>query len=126
MPPSKLFKGVNKRKIIIGIEIKVSKSDFKNGFIQSGCTFNYLMIPKGLIKYLEVDKSIGIIEIDIKNLKVLKRRLINNYGIEGLYIIRKPKRNILSDITINSCEGQIGETLTNQCKRWLVEQLQEK
>ena len=31
--------------ILRGIEVKVSRSDFRNGFICSGCNYNYILAP---------------------------------------------------------------------------------
>ncbi len=128
LPPSKPYKGVNKRIVLRGIEIKVSKNDLKNGFIQSGCTFNYIMIPKGTIKTSDVPTAsgVGIIEVDLKNLKIVKRKLMTNYEVLGVRIIRNAVRKTISEVTIDCCLRQIGETLTNQTKRWLVEELIKK
>lgn len=125
-PPTYPHKGVNKKLILRGIEVKVSKNDYNNGFIQSGCHYHYLIIPKGLIEENKVPFGVGVIEVDLQNFKVkVYKNRINSYSLIGVQIIQKPKRNIVDDVTIKYCKSQISETLTNQTKRWLVEELKE-
>ena len=138
LPPSKqckekvwsnIFKEMIEQKIIKkpilrGIEVKVSRSDFKNGFIHVGCHYNYLMVPKGLIQPKEVHKYVGIIEVDLDNCGVRKfGGFYSGYELIGVKITRNPKRQPVSDLAIERCRTQISTTLTNQTKRWLVQTL---
>ena len=129
LPPSKQYKDENgqniyKKLILRGIEVKVSRSDFKNGFIHVGCNYNYLMVPKGLVQPKEVHKYVGIIEVDLDNCGVRKfGGFYSGYELIGVKIIRNPKRQPVSDLTIERCRAQISTTLTNQTKRWLVQTL---
>lgn len=125
LPPSKkwdeLYK-VNTQTILRGVEIKVSRSDFKNGFIHHGCNFNYLLTPKGLVNPDEVHSDIGIIEVDIENFKIITyQRPFYGYELKGVELIRNPKRKIVDPSLIENLRAQIGETLTNQTKRWIKE-----
>lgn len=124
LPPSEKDKfKVNKIDICRGIEVKVSRSDLKNGFIHHGCNFNYILAQKGLIKPSEIHDDIGIIEVDIDNFKVVPiRRPFYGYTLSGVEVIRNPKRKVVSDWLIASIKAQIGETLTNQAKRWLKDE----
>ena len=136
LPPSKQYKEkvqgnygeyertVNKKPITRGIEIKVSRSDFKNGFIHTGCNYNYLMYPQGLIKPSEIIKSVGLIEVDLEKFNLTKgRRPFYGYSLEGLKIVRKPKRTEISEKQLNRMWGQIGNALTLQVKIWLRDEL---
>ena len=53
---------IGEKMVSRGIEIKVSRSDFKNGFICSGINYAYLFTPKGLVKKSEVPKNVGLLE----------------------------------------------------------------
>jgi len=117
----KIIKKIIKKPILRGIEIKVSKSDFKSGFIHVGCHYNYLMVPKGLIQPKEVHKYIGIIEVDLDNYCVKKFDF--GYELIGVKIIRNPKRQPVSNLAIERCRDQISTSLTNQTKRWLIQDL---
>jgi hypothetical protein len=125
LPPShdEKFK-VNKREISRGIEVKVSRADFKNGFVHHGCNFNYLLVPKGLVQSNEVHTDIGIIEVDLENFYIgLGKRPFYGYFLNGIEMTQKPKRKEVPDWLITSMKSQMGETLTNQTKRWVKDEL---
>jgi hypothetical protein len=113
--------------ILRGFEIKVSRSDFKNGFIHTGCNYNYLLIPKGLIEHSEVSSSVGIIEVDLDNLLVEYPHYVTmenqGFHLHGIKVSRNARFNRIEDWVVDSCYRQIAETLTNQTKRWLVQEL---
>ena len=122
-----IYKTIRKHEILRGIEIKVSRSDLKNGFIHLGCHYNYLMIPKGLIKSKsDIDNKVGIIEVDLDNFKI-KRYSPPFSGISdliGLQIIRNPKRSPVYEKAVESVFEQVPRTLTNQVKNWLLKELE--
>jgi len=120
-------KKVIKKPILRGIEIKVSRSDLKNGFIHLGCHYNYLMTPKGLIKSKnEIDKRVGIIEVDLDIFEVKKYHppFSGISDLVGLKIIRRPKRSPVSEVAVERVLAQIPRTLTNQTRNWLVKELE--
>ena len=115
---------VVKEPILRGIEIKVSRSDFKNGFVHVGCNYNYLMTPKGLVDKKDVHKDIGIIEVDLDNLALRKRRPpFYGVDIKGISHLRKPKFKEVPDSTFSKIQGQIGYKLTLQTALWLRDEL---
>lgn len=128
LPPSKQkinengYK-VKTQRILRGIEIKVSKSDFKNGFIQLGCHYNYLLTPKGLINPLKTPKEIGLIEGDVTLEKLSTIKKTQTHWLGLLKLIRKPTRKEVPERIIDLCESQISRTLTNQTTRWILEGL---
>jgi len=117
---------VNKQDILRGIEIKVSRKDFKNGFIHSGCNYNYLLIPKGLVEPEEVNKNVGILEVDLQQptIKTTKWFSHTTYELPCLTIIRKPKRHEkIDENAVNNAKVTMIENLTNQTKLWLIQEL---
>jgi len=50
--------------VLRGIEVKVSRADFKNGFVASGCNYNYILAPMGMLKKSEIPKGVGFLEFD--------------------------------------------------------------
>jgi len=136
LPPSKQYKikvqGINdqwydrnivKEPILRSIEIKVSRSDFKNGFVHCSAHYNYIMTPKGLINLKEVYSDIGVIEVDLDNFQFRKRRRSYPHEFEGLEIVRNPVFKNIPNIVVEDISSQIGVTLTNQVNRWLMEEL---
>lgn len=109
---------------IRGIEVKVSRADFKNGFIHVGCNYNYLMVPKGLVEKNEVNKDIGIIEVDLDNLSIRKLQS-PYYGlvIEGIKSIRNPKPKPITEEQMSRIRGQIAYRLTLQTSLWLRDEM---
>jgi len=112
-----------KEPILRGVEIKVSRSDFKNGFIHCGSHYNYIMVPKDLVDKKEVYRDIGIIEVDLENFKFVKTRAPYPHKFEGLEIVRKPTLKHIPNTYVEEIHSQIGRTLTNQVNRWLIEEM---
>lgn len=108
-----------------GIEIKVSRSDFKNGFIHVGCDYHYLLIPKGLVDKKEVTKGIGIIEVDLEKLRLNKRKHQGyaSYWLEGVEQVRKPRRKTVNPAANEFMIKQMAYTLTGLTKQRLQEEL---
>jgi len=132
LPPSKQYtitettipgfeyeRTINKEPITRGIEIKVSKSDFKNGFIHCGCHYNYLLVPQGLIEKKDVFVDVGIIEVDLENFQYEKIRRPYPDKLHGLKVTRNPKHRNIPPRAIEYVQSQIPHSLTNQALRWV-------
>ena len=48
--------------VLRGIEVKVSRGDFRNGFACTGCNYNYLLTPMRLVSPGVVPRDVGLIE----------------------------------------------------------------
>jgi len=48
--------------VLRGIEVKVSREDFRNGFACTGCNYNYLLTPMRLVSPSIVPRGVGLIE----------------------------------------------------------------
>lgn len=115
---------VIKEPVTRGIEIKVSKSDLKNGFIHSGCHSNFLMAPKGLVSKKNIHKDVGIIEVDLEQLSIRKyRKPFYGYALEGVSYLRSSKSKYLTDEQLSRIRGQIAYKLTLQTSLWLRDEL---
>jgi len=129
LPPSKQYTDeanhrIIKKPLLRGIEIKVSRSDFRNGFVHCGCHYNYLMVPKGLVELSEVHQSVGIMEVDLDQAVVnLPKNRWHKYTISGIELVRNAKRQDVPEFAINHAWSQMSENLTNQTKRWLIAEL---
>lgn len=55
------MKKVGTETSIRGIEVKVSRSDFLNGYVQTGLNYHYLLCPELLVKKSEIPKHIGLL-----------------------------------------------------------------
>lgn len=57
--PSRYDVGVN---ILRGVEVKVSRGDYRNGFVCTGCNFNYVLTPTRLVSPGLLPRGVGLIE----------------------------------------------------------------
>ena len=48
--------------VLRGVEVKVSRGDFRNGFACTGCNYNYLLTPMRLVSPGVVPRGVGLIE----------------------------------------------------------------
>jgi hypothetical protein len=112
------------RDIIRGIEIKVSRSDFKNGFIQSGCSYHYLMTPRGLVAQSEVPRGIGLIEVDVENFSWRRYNML--YLFSGLEVTRKPTYVEMDEVLFGYYYSQADKACTDQMIRWARKALPHK
>ena len=51
-----------RQNILRGIEVKVSRADFRNGFFCTGCNYNYLLTPMRLVSPSILPTGVGLIE----------------------------------------------------------------
>jgi hypothetical protein len=57
--PDQYMLGYN---VLRGVEVKVSRGDYLNGFACTGCNYNYLLTPMRLVSPGEVPGGVGLIE----------------------------------------------------------------
>ena len=110
--------------VLRGIEIKVSRADFKRGFIQTGCNYNYLMFPKGLIERDEVPKGVGVIAVDVDNFSWSKHG--TRYYLKGIETLRSPRFKAVPEIYFNYAVRQMPEACSNQMVRWARDGLRQR
>lgn len=107
--------GQYKYNIVRGIEVKVSREDFKTGFICSGCNYNYLMVPEGLVWTSEVPKKVGVIKVDPTSFTATftpapERR----FYFAGLRILRKPTFQKVEQYQIDNAISGIAKRSTRE------------
>ncbi len=99
--------------VLHGIEVKVSRSDFKNGFICSGCNYNYVFTPMRLIAPYEVPSGIGLIEynkhkfsceLDSLDEPNLTRR---TFRLKGVRVVKKPVYRTVPQFQIDNAISNI-------------------
>jgi hypothetical protein len=77
-----------KKNVLRGIEVKVSRADFKNGFISSCCNFNYLITPMRMVASWELPKEVGLIEYNKYKFSVVQDEK-RKFMFKGIKVIRK-------------------------------------
>ena len=79
-----------KRNVLRGVEVKVSRSDFRSGFMASGCNFNYLLAPMRLVATHEVPRGVGLIEYN-KHKFGCNLSPDGIFRFDGLRIVKRPE-----------------------------------
>lgn len=110
--------------VLRGIEIKVSRSDFKNGFIQDGCNYHYLMYPKDLLHRNEIPKHVGAVSVDIDGFEWSKRG--NKYRLDGVETLRSPRFQEIPERDFFYATRELAEACTNQMVRWARDDLPQR
>lgn len=96
--------------IVRGIEIKTSRSDYFNGFVRSGCNYNYILTPKDLLKISELPKKLGLIEYDKDKFSCIKGEN-NPFRFKGLRVVKKPKMQSILDKDLKYISHLIGRKI---------------
>ena len=115
--PQKYEYGYN---ILRGLEIKVSRSDFRNGFICSGCNYHYILTPMRMLAPYEVPKGVGLIEYnkykfssELKSDKTNKSS-IRVFNLKGLRVVKRP---VFRNIPQFQIDNAIARMVENQRER---------
>jgi hypothetical protein len=99
-----------KRNVLRGVEVKVSRSDFRNGFVCSCCNFNYLLTPMRLVASWEVPKGVGLIEYNRHKFSV-ELDGEEGFRFRGLKVVRKAAYRGLSQHQIDNATARIARSL---------------
>jgi len=104
--------------ILRGIEVKVSKSDFKNGFICTGTNYNYVLAPSKLIAPSLLPKGVGLIEynrykFDIRENNLEENPALRPFKFQGLRVIKRAKYRNLPQFHIDHTISMISQRRTN-------------
>jgi len=106
--PNKYLFGYN---ILRGIEVKVSRSDFQNGFNVTGCNYNYLLTPMKLVSPSIVPRDVGLIEYNRYKFKcdLSPDESPNSkpFKIKGLRIVKKPRFRKIPQFHVDHAIHQI-------------------
>jgi hypothetical protein len=104
--------------ILRGIEVKVSKNDFKNGFICYGTNYNYVLTPMKLISPSLLPKGVGLIEynkykFDVSQNDTEKLPLVKPFNIKGLRVVKRANYRKLPQFHIDHVISMIGQRRNN-------------
>jgi hypothetical protein len=100
--------------ILRGIEVKISKNDFKNGFICYGTNYTYVLSPMKLISPSLLPRGVGLIEynkykFDISQNDTEKFPLEKPFNIKGLRVVKKASYRKLPQFHIDHVISMISQ-----------------
>ena len=110
------------RNILRGIEVKVSRSDFRNGFICTACNYNYLLTPMRLVAPWEVPKGVGLIEYNKYKFKV-ELTEENKFKFEGLRVVKKSRHRTITPFQVDNATAYIARRMVNNQMERVLEAL---
>lgn len=114
-----------KYNVLRGVEIKVSKKDFKTGFVCSGCNYNYLLVPEGLVWSHEVPETVGIITVDQTNFSAtFESAPTARFSFRGLRVLRKPTFKKIEQYQIDNAISSIAKRSTRELINRVAEKLE--
>jgi hypothetical protein len=100
--------------ILRGIEVKVSRSDFRNGFVCSGCNYHYLLTPMRLVAGYEVPKGVGLIEYN-KYKFSCQLSEEDTFHLKGLRVIKRPSFRRIPQFQIDNVITNIASRSRKKC-----------
>ncbi len=104
--------------VLRGIEVKVSKSDFKNGFICTGSNYNYVLAPTKLIDTWRVPEGVGLIEYNKYKFNVEKNQTEHStsrpFKLNGLRVVRRAQYRHIPQFQIDHVISLIAKRSNNE------------
>ncbi len=99
--------------VLRGIEVKVSKSDFKNGFICTSANYNYVLVPTKLVSPSIMPKGVGLIEFNRYKFNVEENDDANPNGrpfkLEGVRVIKRAQYRHIPQFHIDHVISMIAQ-----------------
>lgn len=111
--------------VLRGIEVKVSKSDFKNGFICTSANYNYVMAPTKLVSPSSVPKGVGLIEFNKYKFSVEEnddeRPTSRPFNMTGVRVVKRAQYRHIPQFHIDHVISMIAQRATSNLKTSLNE-----
>lgn len=101
------------RNILRGVEVKVSRSDFRNGFVCTACNYNYLLAPMRLVAPWEVPRGVGLIEYNRHKFGA-ERTEGGDLRFNGLRAVKRPSFTRIRSFQVDNATAFIARRRTGK------------
>ena len=104
--------------VLRGVEVKVTRGDFRAGFACSGCNYHYLLTPMRLLAPSEVTKGVGLIEYN-KHKWSCERdesHFDRPYKFNGLRVLKHPTYRELPRFQVDGVISQLAQKTLQQVR----------
>jgi len=93
-----------------GVEVKVTRGDFRAGFACSGCNYHYLLTPLKLLSPSEVPAGVGLIEYNKYKFSAKPDNSdpYRPFRIEGLRVLRRPLFHRVPRFQVDGAVAHLG------------------
>jgi hypothetical protein len=97
--------------VLRGVEVKVTRGDFRAGFACSGCNYHYLITPLRLLAPSEVPKGVGLIEYNKHKWSCEPDDAHPNrpYKMTGLRVLKHPSYRELPRFQVDGVISQLAQ-----------------
>jgi hypothetical protein len=95
-----------RQNVLRGVEVKVSRGDFRNGFFCTGCNYNYLLTPMRLVSPGCLPQGVGLIEYNRFKFSA-ELREEGPFGFSGLRVVRKASFRRISRYQVDNATSFI-------------------
>jgi hypothetical protein len=111
--------------ILRGIEVKVTRSDFRAGFACSGCNYHYILTPLRLLAPSEVPRGVGLIEYNKHKWSCEPADAHSNrpYKITGLRVLKHPIYRELPHFQVDGAISQLAQRALPQTYQSALQRL---
>ena len=90
-----------RQNVLRGVEVKVSRGDFRNGFFCTGCNYNYLLTPMHLVSPGSLPPGVGLIEYNRFKFSA-ELREEGPFVFSGLRVVRKASFRSISRYQVDN------------------------
>jgi hypothetical protein len=104
--------------VLRGVEVKVTRGDFRAGFACSGCNYHYLLTPMRLLAPSEVPKGIGLIEYNKHKWSCERDESLPDrpYKFNGLRVLKHPTYRELPRFQVDGAISQLAQKTLQQVR----------
>jgi hypothetical protein len=97
--------------VLRGVEVKVSRSDFRNGFICAGCNYNYVLTPARLVSPGLLPRGVGLIEFNRYKFSCepTDDAVGRPYRLTGLRVVRHARYRKMPQFQVDHAVAAIAE-----------------
>jgi len=110
--------------ILRGVEVKVSRGDFRNGFVCTACNFNYVLTPMRLVSPWEVPRGVGLIEFNRYKFDV-ELTDEDGFRFRGLRVVKKASFRRTSRFQVDNATAHILRRTSEQAMKEVLQGIRE-
>jgi hypothetical protein len=105
--------------ILRGVEVKVSRRDFRNGFICAGCNYNYVLTPAKLVSQGLLPRGVGLIELNRYKFSCEQAEEARErpYRLAGLRVVRQARYRKIPQFQVDHAVAAIAERRLAEAQR---------
>lgn len=111
------------RNILRGMEVKVSRSDFRNGFVCTACNYNYLLTPIRLVAPWEVPRGVGLVEYNRYKFDV-ELDEEGCFRFRGLRVVKKATFREITRFQVDNATAHISRRISAERSGHLLAKLE--